>query len=457
MSLHRLIIFTRYPVPGKTKTRLIPALGEQGAADLQREMTEHTLGNMAPLLEEGIEIEVRYEGGEHDEMARWLGQDLPLVRQGDGNLGASMERAFQDAFLQGVDKAVLVGSDCPDLAAGDIREALNNLDSNPVVLGPAVDGGYYLIGMKACPPVDLFRILFSDIPWGTEEVLSLTVNSLARAGISVGLLDEKDDVDEPKDLIHWERIVRSQNTGARSQKEGQTNTRTRSEGFIPSTASISVIIPTLNEEEEIVNVLRRIKEENVEIVVADGGSSDRTLAACRGFDVTVVHSRPGRAVQMNAGAAAASGQVLLFLHADTRLPVGFPDVVRGVISSGAMGGAFSFGTDWDTLSMRFVAWGANLRSRLFGIIFGDQGIFVRADIFRKVGGFPELPIMEDCELVRTLKKTGNFSLLRPMAITSARRWKTGGVLRTTVRNIAITWLYLLGARPEKLYRWYQKN
>lgn len=450
---HRLILFTRYPVPGSTKTRLIPALGEQGAADLQREMTEHTLENIRPLLNKGVRIEVRYEGGGPGVMARWLGEDLAFAPQGEGDLGERMERAFQEAFAQGERKVVLVGSDCPDLTTEDLRDAFNILDSNPVVLGPARDGGYYLIGMRTESPDGLFPILFSNIPWGTGEVLSRTVNSLADAGLDTGLLDEKNDVDEPSDLVYWEKI---QKVKCRVQSaEYRAQTRSRSDIPILSTATISVIVPTLNEEERIGETLRQIGDEDLEIIVADGGSIDKTVEVCRKAGVKVIDSQPGRAVQMNAGAAEASGQILLFLHADTRLPAGFPGMVRGVISSGAAGGAFSFGTDWDIFPMRVVAWGANLRARFFGIVFGDQGIFARADWFRKVGGFPDIPLLEDFELVRALKKNGRFQILQGKAVSSARRWKNRGIWRTTLTNQAITLLYLVGVNPEKLDRWYR--
>ena len=114
-SSSRLIIFTRYPTPGTTKTRLIPALGPEGAAELQRKMTEHTLASLSPLQEAGVEIEVRYEGGDEVAMTEWLGDDLLFTPQGAGDLGQRMERAFREAFTAGVHKTVIVGSDCPGL------------------------------------------------------------------------------------------------------------------------------------------------------------------------------------------------------------------------------------------------------------------------------------------------------------------------------------------------------
>lgn len=461
MNLRRLIIFTRYPVPGITKTRLIPALGEQGAADLQREMTEHTINTVRPLMDEEVRIEIRHEGGDQCEMADWLGEDLSFHPQDRGDLGARMAQAFRTSFLDGAGKTVVIGSDCPELTSGDVREAFNILDSNPVVLGPARDGGYYLIGIRASAPDRLFQALFSDIPWGSGNVLTRTVNTLADAGIDIGLLDEKNDVDEPEDLVHWERKLRIQKPEFRSQKEGRVNskTRTRSRTWtsITSTATISVIIPTLNEKDRIGKLISFLEEYNVEIVVADGGSTDGTKDLCQRAGVKVLSSKAGRAMQMNTGAYEATGQILLFLHADTILPEGFPEMVRGPLTRGAIGGAFSFGTDLNTISMRIIERMANLRTRILGIVFGDQAIFTRADVFRRLGGYPDLPVMEDFELIRTMKREGQIAQLPQIAVSSARRWKTNGVWRTTFMNQVITWLYLLGVSPDKLAGWYRKK
>jgi len=455
MSHRRLILFTRYPLPGRTKTRLIPALGEQGAADLHRAMTEHTVEAVRPLGEEGVRIEVRYEGGNLSSMAGWLGQNLLFLPQGEGDLGGRMDRAFRDSVKEGAGKTVIVGTDCPDLDAQDIREAFQILDSNSVVLGPAADGGYYLIGIQSGAPERLYGALFTTIPWGTSEVFSSTVNALASAGIQAGLLDEKADVDEPEDLVHWERKIRIQETEDRRRKEEQDKAQTRA--IIPSTASISVVIPALNEQENIGEVIERLQGSSVEIIVADGGSTDETVAICRRAGAKVIVSKPGRGAQLNRGAAEAGGQILFFLHADAIPPGRFPDLIRAPLARGAVGGAFSFGTDLGGLSMRIVTFGANHRARLLGIVFGDQGIFVRADLFRRIGGFPDLPVMEDREFVRELKRRGRFVILPERVVSSARKWRANGVWRVTFLNQVVMWLYLIGVNADRLGIWYRER
>jgi uncharacterized protein len=199
IPLSRLIIFTRFPEPGKTKTRLIPALGPKGAADLQRQMTEQTLIWVRRLAAEStVALEVRFEGGNKRGFQKWLGQGLHFVPQGIGNLGKRMARAFQEAFQEGAGFVVLIGSDCPGLSPSIGSEAFAALEGHDVVLGPANDGGYYLIGLRQMVPQ-----LFDAIPWGTEIVFSKTLDIAKGLGLRMHCLVPLDDVDRPEDLPVW--------------------------------------------------------------------------------------------------------------------------------------------------------------------------------------------------------------------------------------------------------------
>jgi rSAM/selenodomain-associated transferase 1 len=200
----RLIIFTRYPEPGKAKTRLIPALGPDGAADLHRQMTEKTVLWARALADQSpITLEVRFEGGNGRRFQRWLGDDLTFLPQRKGNLGERMARAFQEAFQEGAGFAVLIGTDCPGLSASLGSEAFAALQSHDVVLGPATDGGYYLIGLRK-----MASQLFAEIPWGTEKVFSRTLDIATELGLRVHRLAPLDDVDRPEDLPVWEKSRR---------------------------------------------------------------------------------------------------------------------------------------------------------------------------------------------------------------------------------------------------------
>jgi len=192
----RLIIFTRYPEPGKAKTRLIPVLGPEKAADLQRRMTESTIQTARALVSKtGIELEIRYDGGDHGLMSDWLGPDITLCRQGDGDLGEKMDRAFSETFADGIDRVMIIGSDCPGLSPDILATGFSQLASHDLVLGPAGDGGYYLIGLAApCPP------LFRNRPWGSKRLLAETVDTAKIEDLKFFLLEELNDVDRPEDL-----------------------------------------------------------------------------------------------------------------------------------------------------------------------------------------------------------------------------------------------------------------
>jgi rSAM/selenodomain-associated transferase 1 len=194
-----LIIFTRYPEPGNTKTRLIPVLGAEGAATLQRQMTEHKLAEVNQLLTfYPLSVEVHFAGGNEQLMQEWLGSSLVYRRQSEGDLGDRMASAFQASFAAGMTAGVLIGSDCPDLNASLMAEAFQLLRQHDLVLGPALDGGYYLIGLRRLIPE-----LFTGIPWSTAEVLQQTITIAKRLGLAVAKLPLLSDVDRPEDLSVW--------------------------------------------------------------------------------------------------------------------------------------------------------------------------------------------------------------------------------------------------------------
>ncbi|UCF36862.1 MAG: TIGR04283 family arsenosugar biosynthesis glycosyltransferase [Acidobacteriota bacterium] len=222
---------------------------------------------------------------------------------------------------------------------------------------------------------------------------------------------------------------------------------------------ISVIIPTLNEEDNLGATLQSCLTDNPhEVIVVDGGSQDRTRDIARGFPISLYESSPGRARQMNAGAAAARGTHLLFLHADTLLPAAWENEIRRVLEiPGTVAGAFRLQINGDRRALRLVESIANLRSSLLGLPYGDQGLFLTQDLFMDLGGFPDLPIMEDLELVRQLSKRGSIRLSSSSIVTSGRRWQRLGVFKTTLINQLLIWAYLVGISPTRLAAIYRKN
>ena len=219
---------------------------------------------------------------------------------------------------------------------------------------------------------------------------------------------------------------------------------------------ISVIIPILNEAKNIVATLQALLPLGPsELLIVDGGSSDGTRAICRQFNVEVLTSPRGRAAQMNCGARRATGDVLLFLHADTRLPPTAFDDIRDALSDPRfVGGRFDIQLDGDHWMLRVIGAMISLRSRLSKVGTGDQGIFVRREVFQRMGGFPEIPLMEDIALCRALKRLGEVACLRSQVITSARRWESDGVWRTIFRMWMLKSLYLMGVSPVRLKKFY---
>ena len=225
------------------------------------------------------------------------------------------------------------------------------------------------------------------------------------------------------------------------------------------TSSISIIIPTCNEAENLSELLPELLDiPDVEVLVVDGNSSDDTVNKATALGAKVLRVPPGRALQMNAGAQTARGEILLFLHGDTRLTPGFAGKIYETLNApGVVAGAFTLKIDAKGNGLRIIEKLANFRSRFLQMPYGDQGIFLKAAMFSALGGFPALPIMEDFELARRLKRKGRIKILSQAATTSGRRWKKLGVLRTTVINQIIIIAYLLGANPQKLADWYRKE
>ena len=227
----------------------------------------------------------------------------------------------------------------------------------------------------------------------------------------------------------------------------------------PAPARISIIIPTLNEAAGIADTLRPLqplRDGGHEVIVVDGGSSDGTVEAARPLADRVIASEPGRARQQNAGAAAATGDVLLFLHADTLLPAQAERrVIGGLMRSGRGWGRFDVRLSGRHPLLRVVERMIGLRSRATGIATGDQAIFVRRGWFRRAGGFPQIPLMEDVALSKVLRRMGPPLCLRQAVLTSSRRWETRGVLRTIVLMWRLRAGYALGADPAHLAERYR--
>ncbi len=219
---------------------------------------------------------------------------------------------------------------------------------------------------------------------------------------------------------------------------------------------ISIIVPTLDVSEHIFAVLESTRAvPPVEVIVVDGGSRDGTAELARSWGATVICTARGRGNQMNLGAETARGEILLFLHGDTRLPAGYEVYVEEIAGRpGVVAGAFRLRFDSPSPWLRIIEWTANWRSRNRQLPFGDQGIFLRAGLFRRIGGFQEIPIMEDVELIRRLRRIGRIQTAPAPVVTSARRYEVGGVLKRVLINKAAISAHYLGVSPQRIARWY---
>ena len=219
---------------------------------------------------------------------------------------------------------------------------------------------------------------------------------------------------------------------------------------------VSIIVPTLNEELVLEKTLTQFQQLSPhELIVSDGGSDDAPRNIAGRFSHRVITGSAGRALQMNVGADEATGDILLFLHADSRIePESYRKMLQCMQNPKWIGGAFTLCIESGKWSLKLIALLANIRSKYFGVAYGDQGFFVRKEVFKDMNGFSPIPICEDLDFYYRLRKKGSVILLKEKAHTSPRRWTNEGIFFTTVRNFIIAVLFGLGFPPHILTKWY---
>lgn len=439
-SNNALIIFTREPVAGHTKTRLMPYLSGEQCADLH-------LCFLHDIVKEAVKTDadicVSYTGGEPQELRRVFGENAAYREQIGDDLGAKMLNAIRAVIDSGYSKVVLIGTDIPEICTESICKAFDALDRSDVVIGPTEDGGYYLIGMKKT-----HEGAFKVRKYGSGTVLDDTVKSIREDGLTVSFADAYMDIDTREDIQSYCRRMRLD--------ERLQNTETGK--FLAENIPISVIIPTYNESASIINMMDQLEEyrNQAEIIFVDGGSSDDTVEKI-GDRYTVIRSGKGRAVQMNTAAEKCCGDIIFFLHCDSKLPESAIAEVRRCMTSNAYG---CFGVRFE--SRNFFMWTnriiSNHRAWKRGLPFGDQGIFIDRKLFFEVGMFPELPIMEDYEFGRRLVACGikPGKTAEPIT-TSSRRYGKGtiGILKTEYKMWNLRRLYRKGLSIDEISEMYR--
>jgi rSAM/selenodomain-associated transferase 1 len=426
-----LLIFLRYPEPGRVKKRLSESIGPEKAAAVYEKLIRRTLGVACDFkrVDPRVRIVVFYTpedcAGKLREKFRGPWEFLP--QEGE-HLGARMANALRAAFATGAGKAVLIGTDLADIEASDIEWAFRHTVDKTVVLGRAADGGFYLIGTER--PIDApFR--FSG--WGTGEVFSRTALELTACGFGIRQAPLRNDVDCSRDLY-----------------------RLAADPMFAG--SISVIVPTLSDPRKLSPLLEYLENSiwpGDEIVVVQGGAFEKVELRSISPSVTVARTPRGRGIQQNTGAMLASGTILFFLHDDTIPPPEFPYLIRRACLDGrAALGCFKLAFLPSNGPLALIAGWANLRSALFRLPYGDQGLFCKKDFFEKAGGFTRRYLLEDVDLAGKMRKIGHISILPVKAYSSSHRYLRNGILKVSLQNHFIALLGALGRDEQALYSRY---
>ena len=460
-SSNALIVFTREPEEGKTKTRLMPYYSPKQCAEIHRRMLADIGREMRSV---NADIIVAYTGGEPEFLKKTFGCDAIFTSQTGTGLGERMQNAIDSALALGYEKAVLIGTDVPELRADSVDKAFKLLDTSDVVIGPTEDGGYYLIGMKS-----LHEEAFKVEKYGTSTVLEETVASMKTGRLSIGVADSYRDIDNHEDLAAFrERMRKSPDLRKTRRFAAETS------DYAFDTASISVIIPVYNEESVIDDLLSQLERfrNDCEIIFVDGGSTDNTAGRIESFvsegfseggesreqpGCKLVRSDKGRGVQLNRGALESTGDILFFLHCDSVLPDDFGREIRRVMAE----------HEWGCFGVRFPSRNifmqtnriiSNHRACRRRLPFGDQGIFMDRKLFFDMGMYPEIPVMEDYEMsLRLRKKRIKPGMTKHRIVSSARRYgsSTGDILRTEFCMWNLRRLYRKGIDAGELQNYYK--
>jgi rSAM/selenodomain-associated transferase 1 len=431
-----LLVFLRYPAAGRVKKRLGAEVGAEKATRIYEKLLRRTLGIACDLKRKSPEVGITLFHTPHDPVdklvKRFRGPWEFRPQEGD-HLGERMSNALRWAFAAGAGRAVLIGSDLADVQWEDIEQAFRKTNEKVVVLGPAADGGFYLVGTDR--PVES---PFAFSSWSTREVFSRTARGFAAEGFGVLTTPERNDVDHKSAL---ERL----------------------EGDSLFSDSISVIIPTLAQPEKLRPLLEHLEDSiwpGDEIVVVQGGAFQKTALQRMSPVLTVIETSKGRGIQQNVGAMLSRGNILFFLHDDTVPPPEFPYLIRRTCGDRPLAlGCFGLRFSPSNRALDLIAGWANLRTRLFKLPYGDQGYFCRRELFESAGGFRRRYLMEDVELVRDIRKIrggggGGVSIVPAPVCTSPDRYVRKGVLKACLQNHAIFLLSALGRDERELYRKY---
>jgi uncharacterized protein len=429
-----LVVFMRYPEPGCVKTRLAAGMGEKPAADFYERLLRRTLGIVADFWETHREVEIvlYFDPADRDpDVRRAYPGPWRFTPQPPGHLGERMRAACDLGDGKGQRHRVVIGCDIGDLQSSDLADAFGALNRHDAVVGPASDGGFYLIGLRR--PCDA---VFSPISWGGSDICDRALATLRCEGLSVALVCERNDIDQVEDLA-----------------------RLRHRHYFDH--QMAIIIPFLGPVARLETLLESLEPQlwpGDEIVVVSGDGSFDDGAVNISVRTRMVRGSRGRGRQLNRAVQEARNDLLWFLHEDSIPPPNFAYHVRKLSLERRFAlGCFRLAFDGGSRVLDLIARWANFRTSIFNLPYGDQGIFCRRATFDQLTGFRRAYIMEDVDFVRSARRLGKLLIVPQELHTSPARYLRRGILRASLTNHALFGLYLLGVNDRRLYSWYYRS
>ncbi|MHC5009692.1 MAG: TIGR04283 family arsenosugar biosynthesis glycosyltransferase [Planctomycetota bacterium] len=423
-----VLLFARAPVPGRVKSRLARTEGAAEAARIYRLLAEDVHDAVMGLQRRGEADVVLCAADEVETTAAWLHGTRHVWPQDGCDLGGRMRAAFDRAFASGAARVALLGTDLVGVTPDTLCNAFRTLDDADAALAPTPDGGYGLIALRRPAPT-----LFEDVPWGERRVAAVTRRRAKEAGLVLADLPPVRDVDVAADL----------------------------EGALPL---VSVLVPVLDEAERLGPMLEALLAQvashahEVDVWVVDGGSADGSARVAEAHGVHVIEAPRGRGRQLRAAAGAARGRWLWILHADSRLLPGTLDRVLAFARRRARPWAFLEMRIAAASRFRSIALMNRLRARLLRLPYGDQAVLLRRAVLDRVGGVPAVPLMEDVEIARRMRRYGPPAFLGDGIEVDARRWRRYGPWGATARNLWTLFRYLaLRTDPGRLASTYRRE
>lgn len=425
-----IVIFTRVPEAGSTKTRLMPHLAPEQCEKLHTCFLKDIRKQCEACCADVFVCYTSQKDSGKQKLMDILGKQMAYFPQVGESLGEKMYRSIQAVLKRGYKKCILIGTDVPELQKNHLERAFEALQEKDVVFGKTQDGGYYLVGMKK-PIKEVFELS----SYGHSKVFEETLKILRKEHMKIGFTNMLEDMDTPEDLQQY-RLRALENPQLQKSETWK---------YLVRIAKISIVIPTYNEEKTVCKLQKQLEsiKEKCEIIFVDGGSTDQTLNLISPV-YKVIHETKGRAWQMNAGAKESTGDILFFLHCDSELPANPLQEIREVMKNhraGCFGVAFH--------SKNFFMWTcriiSNHRIKDRKVMFGDQGIFIERGLFFEAGMFPEIPIMEDYQFSLKLKEMKvKLGIAKKRIYTSDRRFPAG-----TIPKLCLMWKM---NRLRKMYR-----